>query len=419
MSRSLLLQLARLGDLIQSLPAISSLHSSFPDRPLDLVCAAPLASMAQLFSDIQRVYPWDGERWHSLANMDGGAPEPSVVAAEQYVDDCAFPRYSVAYNLNNHPRSVLASHVLSDQVVGAGDLGPLHPSLPPWVAYLRQVAGDRGANRIHLADAFCGVCGVNPPSVVPTIRATHVDLPNDLACMVDEGSWNGIGIVLGAGDRDRRVPLATWRQFIEVCIDQLPHGLCVLIGGPGEREAALALEDQLPPSYLSRLLNCVGRTSLPQLAHVLNRCQWVVGSDTGPLHLGVACGARAIGWYFSRARVHETGPYGVGHYVWQFRPGVNSKTLGAFDLNGSAPPPGSWPVQETLQLIQGQDESAHPSEWELWKSHRDVWGMFYMNGEQLDSAVAQRKNIWEQLSAPSANRDSTVGFRSHLTGCSS
>ena len=56
---------------------------------------------------------------------------------------------------------------------------------------------------------------------------------------------------------------------------------------------------------------------MPQLAHVFNRCQWVIGSDTGPLHLGVACGARAIGWYFSRARVHETGPYGVGHYVWQ------------------------------------------------------------------------------------------------------
>jgi len=416
MPRSLLLQLARLGDLIQSLPAISSLHSSFPDQLFDLLCSAPLTSIGKLFPGIQGVYPWEGERWHDLAIMDGVDQGRFVIAAEQYLADCAFPRYSVAYNLNNHPRSVLASHLLSDRVVGAGDQGPLHLSLPPWVAYLRQIANDRGTNRIHLADAFCGVCEVNPPAVVPTIEATHVDLPTDLAHMVNDGSWERVGIVLGAGDGDRRVPIAVWRQFIEACIDQLPNCLCVLIGGLGEREAALALEDQLPPSYLSRLFNCVGRTSLPQLAHVFNRCQWVVGSDTGPLHVGVACGARAIGWYFSRARVHETGPYGVGHYVWQYRPGTDPGKLGGQDLNGLPQPPGSWPVRETLQLIQGQHESANASEWELWKSYRDECGMFYMNGEQPDSAVPQRKIIWEQLSAPSGNRDLNVGRHSHMAG---
>ena len=58
----------------------------------------------------------------------------------------------------------------------------------------------------------------------------------------------------------------------------------------------------------------------------------MIGSDTGPLHLGVACGARAIGWYFSRARVHETGPYGVGHYVWQHQKSVILKNREAQGL---------------------------------------------------------------------------------------
>jgi ADP-heptose:LPS heptosyltransferase len=406
MFRSLLLQLARLGDLTQSLPAISSLHSSLPDQPLDLLCAAPLTPFGKLFPGIQEVYPWDGERWHDFAVMDGGHKKRLVNAAEQYMAECAFPRYTVAYNLNNHPRSVVASHLLSERVVGAGDQGPLYPSLPPWVAYLRQMASDRGTNRIHLADAFCGVCGVNPPAVVPTIQATHVDLPSDLAYMVNEGSRDRIGIVLGAGDGDRRVPLAIWRQFIEACIDHFPNVLCMLIGGPGEREASLALEDQLPPTYLSRLFNCVGRTSLPQLAHVFNRCQWVVGSDTGPLHVGVACGARAIGWYFSRARVHETGPYGVGHYVWQYQRGADPERPDVHNINSRTQLPCSWPVMETLQLIQGQHGSENSLEWELWRSHRDEWGMFYMNGEQPDSSVLQRKNIWERLSDPSSNQSS-------------
>ena len=323
MSRSLLVQLARLGDAIQSLPVITSLHTDFPEQTIDLLCAAPVVPLGRLFPGIQGVYPWEGEQWHSFSTIPNRGGEQQLEAAGRYLSNLAFPDYSVAYNLNNHPRSILAAHLLSERVVGAGEQGPLNPSLPPWVAYLRQVASDRGTNRIHLADAFCGVCSVKPPMAVSTIQADNVDLPSDLAQIVNDGSIERIGIVLGAGDADRRVPLATWRCLIEACVEQFPKCLVLLIGGAGEREAGLALEDQFSPQYLSRILNCVGRTTLPQLAHVFNRCRWVIGSDTGPLHLGVACGAQAIGWYFSRARVHETGPYGVGHYVWQHQKSVN------------------------------------------------------------------------------------------------
>jgi hypothetical protein len=228
-----------------------------------------------------------------------------------------------------------------------------------------------------------------------------------------------IGIVLGAGDVDRRVPLATWRHFIEACVEILPNSLCVLIGGTGEKEAALALEDQLSPHCVSRIQNCVGRTTLPQLSHMLNRCQWVVGSDTGPLHLGVACGARAIGWYFSRARVHETGPYGVGHYVWQHHRGVHSENTGVSRLNHRSEIPCSWPVMETIELIQGQADSEGLSEWELWTSHRDEWGMFYLNEKKPDGDVSNRKDFWERLSNMSSQRYSEFSPHAINAGCSS
>jgi len=405
MPRSLIIQLARLGDLIQSLPAISSLHLYFPDQPLDLLCAALLVPLGQLFPGIQRVYPWDGERWHALATTFNSIDIIEIDAAGRYLSDCDFSSYAMAYNLNNHPRSILAAHLLSAHVVGAGDQGPLKTTLPPWVEYLQKVARERGNNRIHLADAFCGLSGVKPPGVVPTIQACDSGLPADLAQIVNDSSLVRIGIVLGAGDIDRRVPLATWRRLIEACVDHLPHCLCVLIGGAGEREAALVLEDQLSPLYLSRILNCVGRTTLPQLAHVFNRCQWVIGSDTGPLHLGVACGARAIGWYFSRARVHETGPYGVGHNVWQHRKSVIFKNTEAQGLGRRQELPCSWPVMETIQLMLEERVGECSSEWDLWTSHRDEWGMFYTNGGKSDDMVLQRKETWERLSALGSHQD--------------
>ena len=402
MSRTLLLQLARLGDLIQSLPAITSLHTQFPEQHLDLVCASPLASLGRLFAGIQRVYPWDGEQWHTFAMMLNQGGEPQMEAARRYLDNLALPDYALAYNLNNHPRSILASHLLGAQVVGAGERGPLNPSRPAWVEYLLQVARERGTNRIHLADAFCGLCGVRPPRVISTIQGHDIELPPDLAQMANDSSFVRIGIVLGAGDADRRVPLATWCRVIEACADHLPNCLCVLIGGTGEREAALALEDQLSPHYLSRILNCVGRTTLPQLAHLFNRCQWVVGSDTGPLHLAVTCGARAIGWYFSRARVHETGPYGVGHYVWQYRGNVHPDNKEPYRLNDRPELPCSWPVMETIQLLRNEQVDSCSTEWDLWTSHRDEWGMFYTNSGNPDGATLQRQEVWERLSDTSS-----------------
>ncbi len=180
---------------------------------------------------------------------------------------------------------------------------------------------------MHLADAFCGLCQVLPPSDIPHLKAPAVKLPLELERIVNGPPSLIIGIVLGAGDADRRIPLSVWKDLITACAEYIPQSYLLLIGGEGEREAALALEHRLPAKYVNRVLNGCGRTSLPQLVSILNRCQWVVGSDTGPLHLGAICGARAIGWYFSRARVHETGPYGDGHYVWQHESSQLRKSL--------------------------------------------------------------------------------------------
>ena len=403
MSRALLLQLARLGDLIQSLPAITSLHSHFPDRPLDLLCAAPLGPVARLFPGIQRIYPWEGERWHAFSKMPSHDGQQQVNAAAQYLTDLSFPHYALAYNLNNHPRSIFAGHLLSERVVGAGVYGPLNPRRPGWVEYLRQVAQERGTNRIHLADAFCGVCGVRPPELVPTLQARHIELSTDLSPIVNDSSLLRIGIVLGAGDVDRRVPLVIWRRLLEACVECFPNCLCLLIGGAGEREAALALENQLSPPYVSRMLNCVGRTTLPQLAHVLNRCQWVVGSDTGPLHLAVSCGARVIGWYFSRARVHETGPYGVGHYVWQHQERKTLRDRDSDALSQEQGLPTSWPVMETIRTMWDENSEENLSEWDRWTSHRDEWGMWYTQNGQQDQAISQRKEMWKRLLDSSFN----------------
>ena len=395
MPRRLLIQLARLGDLLQSLPALSVLQKTHSDSSFDLLCPLPLVTLGALFPGIDNVIPWNGEEWHLLATGWDGRFDHSLPQAIEYFSRFPSTSYSVAYNLNNHPRSILAAHLLSGHVVGAGDQGPLNRSLPPWVGYLRQVAHERGNNRIHLADAFCGVCGVKPPAVMPGLQSSDMQLPSDLAQLVADPSLLTMAIVIGAGDADRRVPLSVWQEFIQSCTERIPNCRLLIIGGSGERESSLVLEHNLADHVRNQVINFCGRTSLPQLASFFEHCQWVVGADTGPLHLGVACGARAVGWYFSHARVHETGPYGEGHWVLQAE-----SSQGATSVNREgfyAANPVQWPVRESLDLIVDENCRSVLDGWKVWKSHRDSLGVFYSELGHPPISGVERERTWQRL----------------------
>ena len=67
-SRTLVVQLARLGDLIQTLPVLDALRRRQPGAALDLLCAAPLAELVRHTFPIDNVVPWDGRQCRTWAD---------------------------------------------------------------------------------------------------------------------------------------------------------------------------------------------------------------------------------------------------------------------------------------------------------------------------------------------------------------
>ena len=192
-------------------------------------------------------------------------------------------------------------------------------------------------------------------------------------------------MVVGAGDTDRSIPVTVWIEWISTLLTHESPCAVVLVGTERDQATALAIQDGLSPIVAGRLWDATGRTTLPELATLLKRCHWAVGADTGPLHLATAVGTRAMGFYFSRARVHETGPYGQGHWVWQA-----DRAL-----------PETWPIQPSVKIIRkpatvSQQEPV--AGWSLWQSHYDEWGAIFRPAGEEDSQDDQRATIWRQLS---------------------
>jgi len=375
--RDLVIQLARLGDLVQSLPAIEALLETAQGRTLDVLCAAPLTPVLEGDRRIGRVIPWNGDQWRLWADRWQENPTATLQAMQNYVASLGDTTYERVYPLNQHVRSHLMTQLFAGRFSSAQDHEHREARIHPWAQHLRQVAKERGANRVHLADVWCGMCGVRPRGQAPLLVPPAVDLPGDLAEIGERrGRW--VALAIGAGEADRCVAPAVWGQWIDEFLTETDDGHVVLIGSGTERETAQAILESLPALLHGRVWNAAGRTTLSQLMHVLHTCHWVVGADTGPLHLGTLVGSRAMSWYFSRARIHETGPYGDGHWAFQ---------------HAAQTQPGSWPIKESIEVMcHGRHRNAQ--DWTLWRSRMDGWGVFFDDGSGREAIEHSRADIW-------------------------
>lgn len=388
--RVLLIQLARLGDLVQTIPVITAFKEAHGDWTVDLLCPAQLEKIGRMIPGIAAVVPWDGAAWNQRARVAEREFHPdALVEADAAFRAIANDPYDCAFVLNQHPRAILAGALLARESIGAIVGGPLDQTLSPWATYVRAIASDRRENRIHLADAFCGMCGTSPPKRMRPMRVPVASLPDELNQIgQSEGCWTGL--LVGAGEEDRLVPITVWACLIIACLNTLPRSRLVLFGSKQEQERAHAIQSLLPSSLLGRVWDTTGRLSLTELAQGLTRCQVVIGADTGPLHLAAALGINVIGWYFARARVHETGPYGLHHWVWQ------AEGEGESDSVSRSLRSKTWPIDETIAILANKPVPVPPN-WSVWESHRDTWGAYYVPAGQEPTVPRQRESIWREL----------------------
>ena len=277
MSRTLVIQLARLGDLVQTMPMIAALRKQYPRETIDLLCPEPLRDLGNLIPGIDRVIGWNGAQWHHWADRasQGVQPEQLREIETELAALCPEP-YDRALVLNQHTRAMVAGTLLAKTCIGPLLHGPLSEQLTPWAAYVRDVARTRRPNRIHLSDAFCGMCGLFPTGAPSRCLTPLVAQSRHLEQIGRNGGpW--VGLIVGAGDTARQVPVEIWRTWIVRFLGLIPRGRVVLIGHGAECERAQNIQQTLPPSVLGRIWDITGRTTIHELAQTLSRCQRVIG----------------------------------------------------------------------------------------------------------------------------------------------
>ena len=294
--KSLVVQRARLGDLLQTLPLIRSLSDA--GNSMTLLVSEDMMTAAHLAHPTGEVFGFPGKGF--LLELANASPMTAARNLSRFLGDFRTKSYDRLFQLNHDGTGVLLGRVLpATEKKGFLSLhdrpvsGEEGRRLSGWPAYLVSSARSvRAINRIHLSDIWIG------------FGLSGSQRKKDALSLPPFPAFGPVGLVLSGRSVYRELVLEELAILVDR-IQRLTARPVVLLGRPDEREKARVLTRMIS----SPVVNRVGETSLSQLWEEVASLSLLISPDTATLHLAASVNIPSIGLFFANAQPHETGAY--------------------------------------------------------------------------------------------------------------
>ncbi len=315
---TLILNLTRFGDLLQTQPAISGLAAA--GNSVGLVCLDNFSGAAALLQDLDCVHSLPGARLLAALERDWRAASAELVTWGRQIVTTRAP--DPVTNLTATLSVRLLARALAESSLSANAQTPrcqgflldelgFGLSSNSWVAFLLASSRYRGLSPFNLVDLFWKACELGSGPRPFALRQPDAERREQARALLAQAgpapaSRGLVGFQLGASENRRRWPLEHFAALGRL-LDQA--GLTpVLLGSDSERELAARYLAAGAPG-----LDLTGRTSLPELAAVLSQVRLLVSNDTGTMHLAAGLGRPVVGIFLATAQPWDTGPYQPGN----------------------------------------------------------------------------------------------------------
>jgi len=150
--RVLVVQLARLGDLVQTWPLLRRLRHQAPGLSVDLLADRRLRALHALGPELDHIWEVELGSLPLLAQRDLTAAYDQV---QHLAGGLRAREYDLVYNLNFSRLSLLLSYLAGGEVRGYQPArGGREFFRDPWLALVFALVHARQVNRVHLSDVF-------------------------------------------------------------------------------------------------------------------------------------------------------------------------------------------------------------------------------------------------------------------------
>ena len=320
MKQVLIINITRMGDLIQMIPLLARLEEEWPGVAIDLIVDREFAHIATMLPGIRQVLAYDFQGLMDESRVCAR----DVVSLYQDLSQWATPLLQVGYdrvvNLTFNRRSAFLVKYFG--CVDERGMTTAHDGSflvkNSWMKYFLDFHAYRQVNRFNIVDLYA-LGGSGPGNFHPI----YLPVPHEQRSWAKQflersgipETW--VAVQVGASD-----PMKAWRpeyygQLMAHLSKKRPIGF-VLIGTKKEEAAVKeSVHAYQQGGGQGPLCEAVGKTTIPELLALLQHCQLMVTNDTGPMHMAVGVGTPILNISVGHVDFWETGPFGPGHWVVQ------------------------------------------------------------------------------------------------------
>lgn len=297
MSDILIIQAARFGDLVQTKRLVLGLASG---RRIHLAVDHGLTSLAKILYPLATVH---GLTFHGQLDTEKLAANEAVLHQLDEID------FTAIYNCNfSHLTDAICRNFPRERVFfyrpAIASAGGLLRS--PWARLGFRLSAMREATPLNLVD-YWGYAKF-PPAAPEAVNPPAIP------------GGRGIGIAVAGREERRSIPVEALAGAARTAFRHFHMPPIYLFGTPGEMPRARKLLRLFDGPMLNATTNLCGKTPWEELVPGLAGLDLLITPDTGLMHLAAHLGVPVLALFLSSAWCHETGPYGLGHTIFQAAP---------------------------------------------------------------------------------------------------
>lgn len=359
----LILQLARLGDIYLSWPAIRALKRQNPGARITLLTREKFAAAAEGLEAVDEVITLPvKEVLVPLVqdNMDAASAHAHLKA---FIHELKARGFDKVVNFSFSPVSSYITHLVqpeSAKVSGYSRTEDGYLAIPDDMsAYFYAQVGPGRANRFHLAEIFGTLCSadlIEQDWAAPQLAQYDTKI---------EGRF--IALHIGASEGHKTLTPEKWVSILSQFKTQNAGVSVALIGATNERAIA---ETILASVSGLQIHDFVGRTSLTETFSIVAQAALLVGADSAPMHMASLTGTKCLNLSVGLVNFWETGPRAKGSLVMRANTEtdlVSDKVARAIKaaLNSERPEIGIVQAQSSTPSFSGLFPKEAEFQWKL------------------------------------------------------
>ncbi|MCD4829271.1 MAG: glycosyltransferase family 9 protein [Candidatus Cloacimonetes bacterium] len=313
MERILILNLTRMGDLVQMLGLVGGLRRRWPQARIDVLAMKAFAGILERFPHIDNVLTLDDTRlvgtlgedmWSGYRELKQSVDALNATDYDYVVSPVVSIQAAwIGFMLDVKRRSGMFFNADRQQTITS-----------EWTAFHLANEHHLGDRTFNLVDIFARVGGVGAKPEDFRLE------PGEEAEAKAAETWREhgldgrqvVGVHCGASQSNKAWEPERFRAVIEKLLLH-PQRSVVLFGGYNELALTPYFESLRHPNFV----NLIGRSGLADLVAMLARLDLLIANDTGPMHLAASMDTPILNISLGPVSMWETGPYLPGAVVIQ------------------------------------------------------------------------------------------------------